>query len=113
MEVKTILLVCHAVFGTASLISGLIAAFSDKFGKVHKISGQIYFWSMTGIFVTGLPLAIMRANVFLMCISFFTFYITLTGFRYTRIRNSKKRKITDVIINQAGLLLSLFMLAYG
>lgn len=72
----------HVFFGAICLISGLIPMLVKKGGKVHNRSGQIFFWSMFGIFITALILiTFYRFSFFLLVIGVFSFYNCFTGYR--------------------------------
>lgn len=72
----------HVFLGALCLISGLIPMFSKKGGKLHRLTGQLFFWSMFGIFATALLMIFFfRFNYFLLVIAVFSFYMCFTGYR--------------------------------
>jgi hypothetical protein len=48
----------HAGVGTLALITFWVAGLSKKGSAVHKAAGKIYLLTMTGILLTGFPLAV-------------------------------------------------------
>lgn len=48
--------------------------------------GKIYFWGMTTIFVTAVIISWAHVNIFLFCVSFFTYYSCLTAYRSLRLK---------------------------
>ena len=54
--------------------------------KVHIIAGRTYFWGMTIIFLTAIPMSIVSGNVFLFLIAIFSFYLAYAGMRFARNR---------------------------
>ncbi|RNC83806.1 MAG: hypothetical protein ED557_08515 [Balneola sp.] len=72
----------HVLLGALCLISGLIPMFSKKGGKLHRLSGKLFFWTMFGIFATALLMIFFyRFNYFLLVIAVFSFYMCFTGYR--------------------------------
>ncbi|NJO01461.1 MAG: DUF2306 domain-containing protein [Bacteroidia bacterium] len=71
----------HIVGGTLALLFGLGALVSKKGQKIHRISGQVYFWSMLAVFITALGLAILRLNPFLLLVAVFSFHLVASGYR--------------------------------
>lgn len=52
----------------------------------HVICGQGFFWGMVGVFVTALPLSVMRESLFLLLVSIFSIYLAWSGYRYAKRR---------------------------
>jgi hypothetical protein len=75
----------HIAGGSLGLVSGLIAVFAAKGGKLHRAAGNVFFASMTlmAIFALYLALAIpdQLVNVF---IAIFAFYLIGTGWLTVR-----------------------------
>jgi len=74
-------LLLHIAGGIVALISGLIAMLSRKGGKSHRIAGKIYFWGMTAVFIGAVVVAIGHRNDFLLMVGFFSYYLTVRGYR--------------------------------
>ena len=49
-------------------MAAVSAVVSSKGKKVHIIAGRTYFWGMTIIFLTAIPMSIVSGNVFLFLI---------------------------------------------
>lgn len=75
------MLLLHIAGGIVALISGLIAMLSRKGGKSHRIAGKIYFWGMTAVFIGAVVVAIGHRNDFLLMVGFFSYYLTVRGYR--------------------------------
>ncbi len=79
-----VLLIIHIVAGFAALFSSFVAILT-KMGydhhPTHLISGRIFCWSMTGVFLTSVALTLIRPNMFLLVIAIFSFYLTYHGWR--------------------------------
>ncbi len=91
------LLLSHATAGGLTLLSGLLASFvGKKGGKLHRFVGNVFFWSMTWIFISALLIVLfVRANFFLTIIAVFSFYMTFSGVRVLKIRKTMKPQIVD------------------
>ena len=84
------ILYIHILVGTVSLITGLIAILSKKGRKWHKQSGKVYFFGMTGVFITGIIIAGYRFNMFLFLIAFLSYYSVFAGVRILKLKNLHK-----------------------
>ncbi len=79
-------LIVHIAAGTLSLLSGLGAIIFRNKVKTHRPFGKVYFWSMTVIFISAVYMSIVHQNIFLFCVSFFTYYSCLTAFRALKLK---------------------------
>ena len=68
-----LLLAVHITAGIVALLSATLALCSGKGEKLHRLSGTIYFWAMSAIFTTAIPMAIITGNTFLFLIAIFSF----------------------------------------
>ena len=50
----------HVLLGLASTVAGLVAMLSLKGRGRHSDFGTIYFWSLSGVFVTAIGLSVVR-----------------------------------------------------
>lgn len=80
-KLLSLILVLHIAGGTIALISGLISMLSAKGGHLHKLAGKIYFWGMTAVFMGALIIATSRKLDFLLMVAFFSYYMTVRGYR--------------------------------
>ena len=78
------LLVIHILFGTLALLSAAVAVSSAKGKKFHVLSGSTYFWSMTAIFLTAIPMSIF--GLFVALPTLYAFYVG----PYSYFRRSKE-----------------------
>lgn len=84
--VYKIILVIHIAAGSTALLSGLFAIIFRYNVKKHKPIGKIYFWAMTIIFFSAIFMSLYRSNIFLFCVSFFTYYACLTAYRSLKLK---------------------------
>lgn len=75
------MLVLHIAGGTVALLTGLGAMLTAKGDKLHRLFGKIYFWGMTAVFVGALFTAIGHRRDFLLMVAFFSYYMTVRGYR--------------------------------
>ncbi len=76
-----IILIIHIIAGSLALLAGLSAILFRNKIKWHRPSGIIYFWCMSIIFVSATYMSIYHSNIFLLCVSFFTYYSAITAYR--------------------------------
>lgn len=87
MEKLTLtILILHITAATFALLSGLFAIIFRNKIKIHRPIGKIYFWAMTLVFLTAVYLSVMKMNIFLFCVAFFTYYACLTAYRSLKLK---------------------------
>lgn len=86
------LIIVHIAGGTAGLISGSIAASVKKGGKVHLLSGKLFFYGMLAASISALVISWLpnHHNLFLFAVGGFTFYMTVTGYRIVFLKRMVK-----------------------
>ena len=80
----TVLLAIHIAAGSLALLTAAVALLTQKGGKRHVLAGRVYAISMTLVFLTAVPLALMGADIFLLLIAVFSFYLVFAGWRFAR-----------------------------
>jgi hypothetical protein len=82
--VYTILLIIHISGGSLALLSA-VGAISTKIFDIghiwHVWSGRLFFIGMTLVFLTTVPMTLLKPNLFLFLIGIFSFYLAWTGWR--------------------------------
>ncbi|MBX7156549.1 MAG: carboxypeptidase-like regulatory domain-containing protein [Bacteriodetes bacterium] len=76
----TTLLVMHIIGGSASLLAGVLASFSEKGRLFHRTVGKVYVIAMAVVFVTAIAMAVLHPNLFLAAVGVFSFYNAWSGF---------------------------------
>ncbi|WP_035918522.1 hypothetical protein [Legionella fairfieldensis] len=104
-----LILILHIICGFFALFSAFGAIFTAKGKQKHRQFGRFFFYSMTGLFVTALPLSIIKRNLFLFLIAVFSYYLAFSGWRYAKNRLGQFAKL-DVTISAIMLVISLIML---
>jgi hypothetical protein len=122
MAPESILLIVHIAAGFTALIAAAAATLSkvlDVAHRWHVYSGRVFFWGMAVVFVTALPLAILRPNTFLFLIAFLSFYFAVAGMRYATNRRGTPRPLdwgsAGVMVLSGGIMVGFgaFLLARG
>lgn len=110
--VFNILLVIHITCGSVALLSAFGAMLTGKGQDKHRFLGKIFFYGMTGILITAIPLALMKHNLFLFLIALFSYYLAFSGWRYAKNRRGLPSK-WDWMIGFIMLTASLTMIFFS
>ena len=119
MEIEKILsavLVMHIAGGTTALITGLVAMLAKKGGKTHRLAGKIYFWGMTTVFIGAVFVAIGHHKDFLLMIAFFSYYLTVRGYRILslkKLNQGQKPAMLDWFITIVSAIFIVSLFCYG
>lgn len=76
-----ILTYSHILAGAISLIVAPVSMSVLKGGKAHRLTGKIFFWAMTWIFITAVILSINSWKPFLLMVSVLSYYLNVSGYR--------------------------------
>ena len=101
--IALVLLVVHIAAGSVALITAFVALVTPKGGVIHVRVGRVYAVGMTLVFLTAVPLAILGADVFLLLIAFFSFYLVFAGWRFARNRSRRPRPVDWAAVAILGL----------
>lgn len=107
-----LLLIIHVLCGSSSMACSVAAIATKKGGNEHKRYGRYFFYGMTGIFITAIPMALIKSNTFLFLIALFSYYLAFTGWRYARRHRSAISK-SDWLVSSIMLMASLVMTGVG
>ena len=116
MAILDILKPIHVLAGSLTLLSGIVAMTSKKGQNIHRLSGKVFFWSMTVTTVLGLNAGIFKPEYHIFIpIAIISFYQAASGYRILFIKNlnkGQKPKMADWALT-IGMLTtsSLFILA--
>lgn len=111
-----ILLIIHIAGGTTALVSGLISMLTRKGGKAHTRAGKIYFWGMSAVFVTAVVLSVARDSIFLLLVGFFSYYLTVRGYRVLYLKNlpaGQKAAVMDWMITGVAAVFIVALTGWG
>jgi hypothetical protein len=76
---NALLLTLHIAAGGVALVAAGVAIATAKGGRWHVRSGRIFALGMLVVFLTAVPMTIIRPNLFLFLVAVFSFYLVLTG----------------------------------
>jgi hypothetical protein len=82
-----LLLALHIAAGNLALLAAAGAVIAPKGGRAHTWVGRAFTVAMTTIFLTAVPLTLIRPNLFLLLVALFNFYLVASG--WLRARNRK------------------------
>jgi hypothetical protein len=84
-DLTTLAFVFHIGGGTLGLVSGTVAAFAPKGGRVHRVAGNVFFLSMLVMAIFAIYLAIVLPHQILnVFIATFATYLVTTGWMTVR-----------------------------
>lgn len=112
----TVMLVLHVISGTVALGTGFLSMFNRKGGKTHSITGRVFFWAMTSVFITAISISIIKNLQFLFLVGFFSYYLTCSGYRSIYLKKlhlKQKAGWVDWLIGYAGLLFGVGLLIFS
>jgi hypothetical protein len=121
MVPSKILLIVHIVAGFTALTAAAVATLTKTLDVAHQwhvYSGTVFFWGMVVIFLTAIPLALIRPNTFLFLIAILSFYVALAGWRYATYRRGSPRPLdwgsASVMALAAGVMIifGVFLLSH-
>ncbi len=117
MSILDILKPIHIVAGSLTLLSGLIAITSKKGQSTHRLSGQVFFWSMTVTTLLGLNAGIFRPNYQIFIpIAIISFYQAASGYRILFIKTlnqGQQPQLVDWALTIGMLLTSFAFIGLG
>jgi uncharacterized membrane protein len=112
----TLLLILHIASGFTALITGGIASMAKKGGKGHRGSGKIYFWAMTGVFITACLLGVLKGKPFLFMVGFFSYYLVVRGYRQLYLKGlgrTQKATTLDWFISTTAFFFGLGLIGWA
>lgn len=107
------LMALHIAGGGLSLLLGACVLLTKKGGKLHKVLGSIYFYTMLLASLVALPMAYIHPNYFLFIIGVFTAYMLISGKRYLAIRKLSDVRKMDWALTVVMLIFGLLFIALG
>jgi len=100
-KLLSVMLVAHIAGGVIALLAGLVSIFSVKGSSTHRLAGKIYFVGMTAVFIGAVFTAIGHHKDFLLMVGFFSYYLTVRGYRVLflkKLPEGQKAKSIDWVI---------------
>jgi len=103
----------HILAGIISLVVAPIAMAVVKGGKIHRLTGKLFFWSMTWIFISAVILSIYSWKPFLFMVSFVSYYLAFTGYRTLYQKNISSKNAVKWYDWTALIITAFVMLGFG
>ena len=116
------LLIIHIIAGMAALTAAFVATAAKTINVGHRwhvYAGTVYLWGMVVIFLTAIPMTILKPNPFLFLIAIFSFYLALSGWRFAKNRRGTPRPLdwatasVMAVTSVAMILFGVFLLIRG
>jgi uncharacterized membrane protein len=115
-KLLSIMLVVHIAGGVIALLAGLVSIFSVKGSSTHRLAGKIYFVGMTAVFIGAVFTAIGHHKDFLLMVGFFSYYLTVRGYRVLflkKLPEGQKAKSIDWVIIIVSAIFIFTLLGWG
>ena len=119
MTTYRLLLWLHIASGHVALAAAVGAMLTGKGSRWHVYTGRLFTLGMALVFVTAVPITLMRPNLFLLLVAIFSFYLALTGWLRARSRTGARlpgERVAAAVMAIAAigmLARGVFMLAGG
>jgi len=112
MTTYRLLLWLHIASGHVALAAAVGAMLTGKGSRWHVYTGRLFTLGMALVFVTAVPITLMRPNLFLLLVAIFSFYLALTG--WLRARNRTGARLPGERVAAAAMaVVAIGMLARG
>jgi len=114
LSFKTLLLI-HIIAGFTALTGAIVATATKTLDVPHKwhvYGGTAFVLGMFVVFISAIPMAVMRSSTFLFLIAIFSFYLTLSGWRYAKNRTGTPRPL-DWMTASVMAVTSIGMIVFG
>jgi uncharacterized membrane protein HdeD (DUF308 family) len=97
----------HIVLGIICVVSGAVAMLSKKGGRAHKTSGKIYYWGLVLVFITVIPLSLMRwpHNNHLLILGALSMLSAFVGRRVARTKTDRWPQVHTILMGLSYILL--------
>lgn len=106
-EVFISIVVVHILLGIICVIAGAVAMLSSKGKGGHALAGKVYYWMLLLIFITVIPLSIMRwpLNSHLLALGVLSFLSAYYGQRLARQQRPGWSRLHTICMGASYILL--------
>lgn len=111
-----IMLVLHIISGFLSLACGLFSMLNKKGARNHRLTGKLFFYGMTGVFITATFIAIAKNIPFLLMVGFFSYYLACSGYRVLYLKKlhlQQQPAALDWVINITGIAAGIALIVFS
>ena len=97
----------HIMLGIVCVLSGAVAMLTRKGSRTHTTSGKIYYWGLVLVFITVVPLSIMRwpHNNHLFVLGAFSMLSAFVGRRVARDKTNTRFRVHTILMGLSYVLL--------
>jgi uncharacterized membrane protein HdeD (DUF308 family) len=97
----------HIVLGIVCVVSGAVAMLTKKGSRNHTTSGKIYYWGLVLVFISVIPLSIMRwpHNNHLFVLGAFSMLSAFVGRRVARTKKDRWPRGHTILMGLSYVLL--------
>jgi hypothetical protein len=96
MTTYRLLLLVHIAAGHVALAAAVAALVAPKGARWHVHAGRVFALAMAAVFVTALPMTLLKPNLFLFLVAVFSFYLALTGWLRARNRRGAPLRVERI-----------------
>lgn len=110
------LLGIHIASGMLALVSGPVAMLNQTGNQIHRLSGKIFFYAMTVVFVTAVYLSIYKNIPFLLMIAVFSYHNIVIAYRslyLKKLGNGQNATTLDWVVSITTAIFNLSLLLWG
>jgi uncharacterized membrane protein len=111
-----IMLIIHIISGFAALGCGLLSMLNKKGARNHRLTGQLFFAGMTGVFITATYISLAKHIPFLFMVGFFSYYLACSGYRVLYLKKlhlNQSPTWLDWLINITGIVSGLGLIGFS
>ncbi|OQP62338.1 hypothetical protein A3860_28670 [Niastella vici] len=111
-----IMLILHIISGFTALSTGLLSMLNKKGAPRHRLTGKIFFFGMTGVFITATFISIVKNIPFLFMVGFFSYYLASSGYRALYLKKlhlQQQPAGLDWFISGTGMLAGLALVIFS
>lgn len=109
-------LTLHIIAGTLGLLSGTINIIGKKGGRIHRMVGKVFLYSMLIVSISAFVLSIIHPNYFLFIVGVFTLYLVSSATRYLELKQligGQTPKALDWALTYFMLIFGVIFIAFG
>lgn len=101
------IVVVHILLGIICVATGIVAMLGTKGSALHTRSGKVYYWALLFIFITVVPLSIMRwpHNNHLLVLGTLSFFAAYVGRQLALKRKPGWHRLHTVLMGSSYILL--------
>ena len=115
-QIRQYLLLLHIITGGIALLTGPVAMMNQNGNKTHRLTGKLFFYAMTIVFITSIFLSIYDDIPFLLMIGVFSYNSIALGYRalyLKKLNAGQKAQPIDWFISITTILFNIGLISWG